>query len=117
MIISYEASSKYYGGYMKYDSNGKMLFTKLFSDPNQSTFNLSFFQVVSIISIGEADIAINGRVLSLSSAISYSNNSSTDQVVFRIDNNGNTIWTTVLDYQLGYDAVDVMTSYGSIIYS
>ena len=102
---------------MKYDSNGKMLFTKLFSDPNQSTFNLSFFQVVSIISIGEADIAINGRVLSLSSAISYSNNSSTDQVVFRIDNNGNTIWTTVLDYQLGYDAVDVMTSYGSIIYS
>ena len=117
MIISYLALSKYYGGIMKYDSNGNLLLTKLFSNPNQLTLNLSFFQIVSIISIGDADIAINGRVLSLSSPISYSNNSSTDQVVFRIDNNGNTIWTTVLDYQLGLDAADAMTSYGSIIYS
>ena len=102
---------------MKFDANGNMLLTKLFANPNQATLNLSFLQTVSITAVGDNDIAVNGRVLSLSSSISYSNDSSTDQVVFRINQNGDIVWTTILDYMLGYDATNKMTSYGSKIYS
>ena len=101
---------------MKYDINGNLKLSKLFANSKQTTLNLLFLQTISITSIEDTDIAINGRILD-SSLINYSNNSSTDQVVFRINNNGEAVWTTVLDYQLGYDAPDVMTSYGSTIYS
>ena len=102
---------------MKFDANGNMLLSKLFADPNQTTLNLSFLQTVSITVIEDTDIAINGRVLSSSSSINYSNNSSTDQVVFRISQTGGTLWVTILDYKLGYDSTNKMISYGSTIYS
>ena len=111
------ALSTYYGGLMKFDKNGNIKLSKFFADPYQPTLTLLFLQTISMVTIGENDITINGRVLSQYSFISYSNNSSTDQVVFRIDQNGSILWTTVLDFQFGYDSACKMTSYGSTLYS
>ena len=102
---------------MKFDTNGNIKLSKIFTDPSQITLRLSYLQIVSIVLIEDNDVVINGRVSSLSSSISYSNDSSIDQVVFRVNQNGESIWTTVFDYQLGYDIANKMTSFGSKIYT
>ena len=102
---------------MKFDTNGNIKLSKIFTDPSQITLRLSYLQIVSIVLIEDNDVVINGRVSSLSSSISYSNDSSIDQVVFRVNQNGESIWTTIFDYQLGYDIANKMTSFGSKIYT
>ena len=51
------------------------------------------------------------------STIGYSNTSSADEAIFRLDQQGNIKWTTVLDFNLGYDTVSKMETYESIIYA
>ena len=51
------------------------------------------------------------------STISYSNISAADEAIFRLDPEGNIKWTTVLDFNLGYDTVSKMATYESIIYA
>ena len=51
------------------------------------------------------------------STIGYSNTSSADEAIFRLDQQGNIKWTTVLDFNLGYDSVSKMATYESIIYA
>ena len=60
---------------------------------------------------------MNGRVLYSDSLIGFSNSSSTDQFVFKLNQNGDIQWTTTLDFRLGYDAASEMTSYSNIVYS
>ena len=60
---------------------------------------------------------LNGNVVYSISTIGYSADSSTDQVVFRVDQKGETLWSTVLDYNLGFDFSSGLNSYGSTIYT
>ena len=50
------------------------------------------------------------------SAIGYSSSSSTDCLISSIDQNGNIIWTTVIDYNLGTDSASSLVGYQSNLY-
>ena len=125
MAITYEVSTEYYGGFMRFDSGGNMNLMKLLAFTNQSTQFL-FFHAMFIYHINTSDVVLIGRTLSSNrisnlqdqeiSTLSYSEDSSTDWILFRIDNNGNTVWTTVIDYQLGYDSASKIITYDSIVY-
>ena len=90
---------------------------KVLATTSQSTQTPLFYQSMYLIQLDDGNIALNGRVLSSVSLVGYSNNSSTDQVVFKMNQNGNILWTTALDFRLSYDAASEMTSYENIIYS
>ena len=90
---------------------------KILATTSQSTQTPLFYQSMYLIQLDDGNIALNGRVLSPVSLVGYSNDSSTDQVVFKMNQNGNILWTTALDFRLGYDAASEMTSYANIIYS
>ena len=88
---------------------------KLFVDQNsQSSFK--YFQAGSISVLENNHISIWGRTDSTLSNIGYSNNSTTDYIVFRVDDNGNTKWATIIDYNYGYDSASKSFSYESTLY-
>ena len=115
MIIGIEIIVSYYGGFVRFDSSGNMNFLKIFSSNTQIT-QAAFFQSSNIISFSNSGFILSGKVVSSLSTIGYSQNSSTDQAVIKIDQSGNTVWTTVLDYNLGYDFADTITKYESTVY-
>ena len=109
--------TSYYGGIIRFDSDGNMNLLKILATTSQSTQTPLFYQSMYLIQLDDGNIALNGRVLSPVSSVGYSNDSSTDQVVFKMNQNGDILWTTALDFRLGYDATSEMTSYANIIYS
>ena len=115
MIIGWNILASYYGGFIRFDSSGNMNLLKIFSS-NSQIDQAAFFQPSHLISFSNSGIILSGAVVSSISTIGYSQNSSTDQAVIKIDPSGNTIWTTVLDYNLGYDFADGMTIFESTVY-
>ena len=92
-----------------------MKLLKIFSSNSQIS-QAAFFQPSHLISFSNSGFILSGAVVSSISTIGYSQNSSSDQAVIKIDPSGNTVWTTVLDYNLGYDFADGITKYESTIY-
>ena len=115
MIIGWNILASYYGGFIRFDSSGNMNLLKIFSSYNQIA-QAAFFQSSSLISFSNSGFILSGAVVSSISTIGYSEYSATDLAVIKIDPSGNTIWTTVLDYNLGYDFADTITKYESTIY-
>ena len=100
---------------MRFDSNGNMNLLKLFGTQG-SPVTLKYFQPWSISSIGSSHVALSGRIDSIMSSIGYSSSSSTDNIIMRVDENGNIVWTTVIDYNYGYDFPCQSYSYESTHY-
>ena len=115
MIIGLDIFSSYYGGFVRFDSSGNMNSLKFFSS-NAQIAQATFFESSHLISFSNSGFILSGAVVSSISTIGYSQNSSTDQAVIKIDPSGNTVWTTILDYNLGYDFADGMTMYESTVY-
>ena len=115
MSLNFEVQGSYYGGFIRFDSNGNKDLLRIFSSNTESP-QATYFQSLHILSYINSSIILNGVVVNASSKIGYSNNSSTDQIIFNIDKNGDVQWTTVLDYNSGYDFTSGLTSYDSYIY-
>ena len=105
----------YHGGLLRFNSNGTMDLFKLFSDQNSQS-SLKYFQAGFISEIENYHISVWGRTDSTLSNIGYSNNSTTDYIVFRVDDSGNIKWTTIIDNNYGYDSASKAFSYESILY-
>ena len=116
MIIGWDILASYYGGFIRFDSSGEMNLLKIFSSSSQIAQG-AFFQSSNIISFSNSGFILSGAVISSISTIGYSQNSSADQAVIKIDSSGNTVWITVLDYNLGSDFASGMTIYESTVYA
>ena len=118
MDITY-ATFTSYGALVKLDMDGKVLFSKIFSNNIDSgvDVHVKYLVVNQLIRISNDSISLNGWVNKLMSSIGYSTDSYVDQIIINFDSNGYTKWASVFEYNSTYDSAGDMALYDSILYS
>ena len=111
-------NSFYYSFIILFDVNGILL--KKFSFVNKSSLNsinLLYFEAYWVRTYDTQSIILQGTVRNSFSSIGYSNHSNVDQALIKLDNQGNMIWATAVDYKEYYDSNSKFEVYNSTIYS
>ena len=114
-----DSQSNFFNGlFLKLDQNGKVVLSKVFANnfDTGQVITLKYFQLDNIVE-ANSNIIMNGLVNKQLSAIGYSDDSFVDQIVLSLDEDGNTQWASVFDYNKVYDSDGSMAYYDSIIYS
>ena len=75
------------------------------------------FQANQLIRIGNNTLVVNGWVNQLMSSIGYSVDSYVDHIIISLDFNGNTVWSSIFDYNKTYESSGDMAIYNGILYS
>ena len=111
-------SKNYYNGFiLMYDTNGSLIRTLSLILTENNIDSLGFIQLTSITSFDDQSLILGGIVVQVMSFIGYSVESFFDEALFKLDSEGNVIWCTAIDYNLGYNSDITMNVYDSIIYA
>ena len=108
----------YYSFILLFDSDGNLLKKLSFisqSSPNPT--NLLYFEAYWFRTYDTQSVILQGTVMKAISLVGYSNSSNADQALIKLDNQGNLIWATAVDYNLYYDSNSQFEVYNSTIYS
>ena len=103
---------------MKYDSNGHLQYSKVFSKSDSGTsINVMYYISGGITQYDDAHAILSGEVQYIQSSLGIAINSLIDQLVFKMDFDLNIEWASIFDYRNSSDTASNMIVYEGLIYT